>query len=141
MKFSGSSVRQQRPGAVAYGELARLALALALPLAGAIATMYYFGVNGSDANPAWQNKDGFSVPNDPSAPPVSAIVDLPLKREGGAAHFGLDLGEQLGHLGLSMEELTLPAGSALLLGPNGERQLVGPAFLLADADGDLKVWS
>jgi hypothetical protein len=73
MKFSGSSVRQQRPGAVPYGELARLALALALPLAGAIATMYYFGVNGSDANPAWQNKDGFSVPNDPSARPVSAI--------------------------------------------------------------------
>ncbi len=34
--------------------------------------------------------------------------------------------------------LGLPSGSALLIGPDGEIELVGTAFVLEDADGDLK---
>ena len=37
--------------------------------------------------------------------------------------------------------LGLPAGSALLLGPENQLQYVGPSFLLDDADGDFQVLS
>ena len=36
--------------------------------------------------------------------------------------------------------LGLPAGSALLLGPEGERQVVGTVFALDSADGDFEIW-